>query len=81
VKREDEQTLIDKVVEKLPRWKGKLLNKLDRLSADNSGDIPYDSFPLSKWTIKKYIGFEVISCGTVWRRLEQALVKYAGSFE
>jgi hypothetical protein len=53
VKREDEQTLIDKVVEKLTRWKGKLLNKLDRLSADNSGDIPYDSFPALQMDYQK----------------------------
>jgi hypothetical protein len=31
-KREDEQVLIDKVAGKLPRWKGKLLNKTGRLT-------------------------------------------------
>jgi hypothetical protein len=35
-KREDEQLLIDKVTWKLPRWKGKLLNKTGRLTLINS---------------------------------------------
>jgi hypothetical protein len=29
------------------------LNKLDRLSADNSGDIPYDSFPALQMDYQK----------------------------
>jgi hypothetical protein len=55
---EDEQILIDKVAEKLPRWKGKLLNKTGRLTLINSvlsAVVIYhmNIFPLSKWTIKK----------------------------
>jgi hypothetical protein len=36
VRKEDEQLLIDKVVGKLPKWKGKLLNKMGRLTLVNS---------------------------------------------
>jgi hypothetical protein len=35
-KRADEQVLIDRVANKLPRWKGKLLNKTGRLTLINS---------------------------------------------
>jgi hypothetical protein len=36
LKKEDEQLLIDKVAGKLPNWKGRLLNKADRLTLVNS---------------------------------------------
>jgi hypothetical protein len=36
IRRDDEQTLIDKVAAKLSSWKGKLLNKADRLALVNS---------------------------------------------
>jgi hypothetical protein len=57
-RREDEQILIDKVAGKLPRWKGKLLNKARRLTLINSVlsvVVIYHmtDFPLSKWAIKK----------------------------
>jgi hypothetical protein len=58
IKREDERLLIDKVTGKLPRWKGKLLNKTCRLIHINyvlSIAVLYHMmvFPLSKWAIKK----------------------------
>jgi hypothetical protein len=58
VKREDEQLFIDKVAGKLPKWKGKLLNKMGRLALVNSvlsSVLVYHMtvFQLSKWAIKK----------------------------
>jgi hypothetical protein len=58
IRREDEQLLIDKVAEKLPKWKGKLLNKMGRLTLVNlvlSLVLVYHmtAFELSKWAIKK----------------------------
>jgi hypothetical protein len=58
VRREDEQLLIDKVAGKLPKWKGRLLNKSGRLTMVNSmlsTVVLYHMtvFPLSKWTIKR----------------------------
>jgi hypothetical protein len=57
-RREDEHVLIDKVARKLPKWKGKLLNKSGRLTLVNSvlsSTVIYymTAFPLSKWTIRK----------------------------
>jgi hypothetical protein len=56
--RDDEQTLIDKVVAKLPQWKGKLLNKAGWLALVNSvlsSIVIYHMIvsPLFKWAIKK----------------------------
>jgi hypothetical protein len=53
VKRVDKQVLIDKIAEKLPKWKGKLLNKTRRLTLVNSvllAVVIYHmtAFPLSK---------------------------------
>jgi hypothetical protein len=50
--------LVDKVADKLPGWKGKLLNKVGRLALVNSvlsSVVIYHItvFPLSKWAIKK----------------------------
>jgi hypothetical protein len=50
--------LIDKVVRKLPRWKGKLMNKSGHLALVNSvlsSIVLYHMivFTLSKWDIKK----------------------------
>jgi hypothetical protein len=58
LRRENEQLLIEKVTGKLPRWKGKLLNKAGRLTLINSVlsfVVTYHMivFPLSKWAIKK----------------------------
>jgi hypothetical protein len=58
LRREDEQALVDEVVAKLPRWKGKLLNKAGRLELTNSvltSIVFYHMtvFQLSKWVIKK----------------------------
>jgi hypothetical protein len=57
-RREDEHVLIDKVARKLPKWKGKLLNKSGRLTLVNSvlsSTVIYymTAFPLSKWAIRK----------------------------
>jgi hypothetical protein len=57
VRQEDEQKLIDKVAGKLPKWRGKLLNKTGRLTLINSAlstVVLYQMtvFPLSKWAIK-----------------------------
>jgi hypothetical protein len=54
----DEQVLIDKVAGKLPKWKGKLLNKAGRLTLIKSvltRLVIYHMvvFPLSKWGYKK----------------------------
>jgi hypothetical protein len=54
IKREDEQLLVDKVAAKLPSWKGRLMNKAERLALVNSVlmsiviyhvycDLPHDS--------------------------------------
>jgi hypothetical protein len=56
IRKEDEQILIDKVVGKLPGWKGRMLNKTGRLTLVNSilsSIVTYHMtvFPLSKWTI------------------------------
>jgi hypothetical protein len=58
LRREDEQKLIAKVATKLPRWKGRLLNKSGRLTLVNlvlSSVVMYHMivFSLSKWSIKK----------------------------
>jgi hypothetical protein len=58
IRREDEQVLIDKVAGKLPRWKGRLLNKAGRLTLVNSvlsSILTYHMtvFPLSKWVVKR----------------------------
>jgi hypothetical protein len=54
----NEQVLIDKVVGKLPNWKGKLLNKavwLTLIKSVLTSVVIYHMtvFPLSKWAIKK----------------------------
>jgi hypothetical protein len=54
--KEDEQLLIDKVAEKLPNWKGRLLNKAGRLALVNSvlsSTVLYHMsvFKLSKWAL------------------------------
>jgi hypothetical protein len=66
-KREDEQTLIDRVAGKLPRWKGKLLNKTGRLILINSvltTVVLYHMtvFPLSKWAVKREVVEQKGSC-------------------
>jgi hypothetical protein len=58
LRREDEQKLIAKVAAKLPRWKGRLLNKSGHLTLVNSvlsSVVVYHMtvFSLSKWSIKK----------------------------
>jgi hypothetical protein len=58
LRREDEQKIIAKVATKLPRWKGRLLNKSGRLTLVNlvlSSVVMYHMtvFSLSKWYIKK----------------------------
>jgi hypothetical protein len=57
-RRTDEQVLIDKVAGKLPKWKGRLLNKSGRLTLVNfvlSAIILYHMtvFQLSKWAIRR----------------------------
>jgi hypothetical protein len=58
LRREDKQVLIDKVSDKLLGWKGKLLNKVERLALVNlvlpSVVICHMTvFPLSMWAIKR----------------------------
>jgi hypothetical protein len=58
IKWEDEQLLVDKVVAKLSRWKGRLTNKAGRLALVNSvltTIVIYHMsvFTLSKWVIKR----------------------------
>jgi hypothetical protein len=60
--------LVDKVAGKLPKWKGKLLNKSSRLILVNSvlsSVVLYHMtvFPLSKWVIKK---IDKIRRGFLW---------------
>jgi hypothetical protein len=66
--------LIDKVVGKLQKWKGKLLNKAGRLTLIKSvltSVITYHMtvFPLSKWAIKK---IDKIRCSFLWQGNEDA---------
>jgi hypothetical protein len=56
--RNDEQVLVDKVAVRLPGWKGKLLNKVGRLTLVNSvlsTLVIYHMsvFQLSKWVVQK----------------------------
>jgi hypothetical protein len=56
--RNDEQVLVDKVAVRLPGWKGKLLNKVGRLTLVNSvlsTLVIYHMsvFQLSKWVVRK----------------------------
>jgi hypothetical protein len=72
--REDEQVLIDKVAGKLPKWKGKLLNKAGRLTLIKSvlsSLVIYHMpvFPLSKWAIKK---IDKIRRSLLWQGNEDA---------
>jgi hypothetical protein len=74
VKREDEQVLIDKVAGKLPKWKGKLLNKTGRLTLVNSvlsAAVNYHmtAFPLSKWAMRK---IDKIRRNFLWQGSEEA---------
>jgi hypothetical protein len=73
-KQEDEQILVDKVTAKLPSWKGRLLNKVGRLTLVNSvltSTIIYYMivFPLSKWAIKR---IERIGRNFLWNGAEEA---------
>jgi hypothetical protein len=68
------QLLIDKVVGKLPKWKGRLLNKSGRLTLVNSvlsTVVLYHMavFPLSKWAIKR---IDRIHINFLWLRAEAA---------
>jgi hypothetical protein len=54
----DEQVIIDKVIVKLPKWKGGLLSKPGRLTLVNSvltsvALYHMTVFPLSKWAIRR----------------------------
>jgi hypothetical protein len=54
----DEQVIIDKVVVKLPKWKGGLLSKPGQLTLVNSvltsvALYHMTVFPLSKWAIRR----------------------------
>jgi hypothetical protein len=74
LRREDEQVLIDKVAGKLPKWKGKLLNKACRLTLIKSmlsSLVIYHMpvFPLSKWAIKK---IDKIRRSFLWQGNEDA---------
>jgi hypothetical protein len=56
--RNDEQVLVEKVAVRLPGWKGKLLNKVGRLTLVNSvlsTLVIYHMsvFQLSKWVVRK----------------------------
>jgi hypothetical protein len=58
LKREDEQSIIDKVASRLPNWKGRILNRAGRLVLVNSvlsSSVTYymTVFQLSKWALKK----------------------------
>jgi hypothetical protein len=58
LKREDEQNLVNRVAGKLPRWKGKMLNRTGRLTLVNSvlsSVVTYHMIvsPLSKWAIRR----------------------------
>jgi hypothetical protein len=73
-RRVDEQILVDKVVAKLPHWKGRLLNKAGRLTLINSvlSSIVIHHmtvFQLSKWAIKK---IDQIRHAFMWRGNETA---------
>jgi hypothetical protein len=77
LRREDKQMLIDKVTGKLPRRKGKLLNKAGRLTLVNFALSSVDTYhmtvsPLSKWAIKRLIRSEGISCGMDLKIQEKA---------
>jgi hypothetical protein len=74
LKREDEQVLVDRVVGKLPRWKGWLMNKSSRLTLVNSvlsSIVLYNMtvFTLSKWAIKK---IDKIRRNFLWQGSENA---------
>jgi hypothetical protein len=71
--RKDEQVLVNKVADKLPGWKGKLLNKEGRLALVNSvlsSMVIYHMtvFPLSKWAIKK---IDRTRCTFLWQGAEE----------
>jgi hypothetical protein len=58
LKRDDEQILVDKVASRLPRWKGRLLNKAGWLALVNlvlSSLVLHHMtvFQLSKWALKR----------------------------
>jgi hypothetical protein len=70
----DDQVIIDKVATKLPKWKGRLLNKPGRLTLVNSvltSVVLYHMmvFPLSKWAIRR---IDNIRQGFLWQGSENA---------
>jgi hypothetical protein len=74
LRRDDEQVLMEKVVGKLPAWKGRLLNKAGHLALVNSilsFLVIYHMivFQLSKWAIKK---INRIRCRFLWWVRERA---------
>jgi hypothetical protein len=74
LKREDEHVLVDRMAGKLPRWKGRLMNKSARLTLINSvlsSIVLYHMtvFTLSKWAIKK---IDKIGRNFLWHGSENA---------
>jgi hypothetical protein len=70
----DDQVIIDKVATKLPKWKGRLLNKPGRLTLVNSvltSVVLYHMmvFSLSKWAIRR---IDNIRQGFLWQGSENA---------
>jgi hypothetical protein len=83
IQREDEQILIDKVAAKLPRWKGRLLNKVGRLTLINlvlSSIVIHHMtvFQLNKWAYERSTKSATPSCGEVPRQLLVAIAWLIG---
>jgi hypothetical protein len=83
IRHEDEQSLVDKVAAKLPKWKGRMLNKAGRLTLVKSvlsSIVTYHMtvFPLSKWAIKRIdqIRRNLLWCGADDTRRGHCLVNW-----
>jgi hypothetical protein len=83
IRREDEQNLVDKVAAKLPKWKGRMVNKVGCLTLVKSvlsSIVTYHMmvFPLSKWAIKRIdrIRRNFLWCGADDTRRGHCLVNW-----
>jgi hypothetical protein len=83
IRREDEQNLVDKVATKLPKWKGRMVNKVGCLTLVKSvlsSIVTYHMtvFPLSKWAIKRIdrIRRNFLWCGADDTRRGHCLVNW-----